>query len=66
MEIMGEAVNRIIKKEPGFDITNARRIIDTRNRIIHGYNSVSDDIIWSIVVIELPGLENEIDNLLRD
>ena len=66
IEIIGEAVNRIIKKEPGFEITNARRIIDTRNRIIHGYNSVSDDIIWSIVVIELPGLENEISNLLRD
>ncbi len=40
-------------------------IVDTRNRIIHGYDSVSDDIIWSIVMKELPGLENEIDNLLK-
>ena len=45
IEIIGEAVNRIFKKVPGFKITNARRIIDTRNRIIHGYDSVSDDII---------------------
>ncbi|MCK4852878.1 MAG: DUF86 domain-containing protein [Bacteroidales bacterium] len=48
----------MIKKQPGFEITNARRISDTRNRIIHGYSSVSDDIIWSIVVMELSGLEN--------
>lgn len=40
-------------------------IVDTRNRIIHGYDNVSDDIIWSIVMKELPGLENEIDNLLK-
>lgn len=65
IEIIGEAVNRIFKKKSGFEITNARRIIDTRNRIIHGYDSVSDDIIWSIVMRELPGLENEIDNLLK-
>ena len=65
IEIIGEAVNRIFKKKPGFKITNARRIVDTRNRIIHGYDSVSDDIIWSIVMKELPGLENEIDNLLK-
>ena len=66
IEIIGEAVNRIIKKDSGIEITKARRIVDTRNRIIHGYDSVSDDIIWSIVKIELPGLEKEIDNLLRD
>lgn len=66
IEIIGEAVNRIIKKESGIGIVNARRIVDTRNRIIHRYDSVSDDIIWSIVKIELPELEKEIDNLLTD
>ncbi len=66
IEIIGEAVNRIIKKDPDFEISNARRIIDTRNRIIHGYDSVSDEIIWSIVVKELPGLEDEIENLLAE
>jgi uncharacterized protein with HEPN domain len=45
IEIIGEAVKRILDKEPDFYITNARRIIDTRNRIIHGYDSISDDII---------------------
>lgn len=64
LEIIGEAVNRILKKDPQLKITNARRIVDTRNRIIHGYDSVSVDIIWSIIVRELPGLQKEIDALL--
>jgi uncharacterized protein with HEPN domain len=65
IEIIGEAVNRIIKANPDFSITNARKIIDTRNRIIHGYDSVSEDIIWAIVVRELGNLETEVDELLK-
>ena len=33
IEIIGEAVNRIIKVKPDFQISHARKIIDTRNRI---------------------------------
>ncbi|WP_307718908.1 HepT-like ribonuclease domain-containing protein [Schleiferia thermophila] len=65
IEIIGEAVNRIIKAYPEIPITNARKIIDTRNRIIHGYDSVSEDIIWAIVVRELGNLETEVDKLLK-
>lgn len=64
IEIIGEAVNRITKVDPEFPITNARKIIDTRNRIIHGYDSVSEDIIWAIVVSDLKNLETEVDQLL--
>lgn len=46
LEIIGEAINRITKKDNSFAIDNTRKIIDTRNRIIHGYDSVSDDLIW--------------------
>jgi uncharacterized protein with HEPN domain len=65
IEIIGEAVNRIIKANPEFPITHARKIIDTRNRIIHGYDSVSEEIIWAIVVNELGNLEKEVDDLLN-
>jgi uncharacterized protein with HEPN domain len=65
VEIIGEAANRIFKQQPGIQITNINKIIDTRNRIIHGYDSVSDDIIWSIVVKHLPKLEEEITDLLK-
>jgi len=65
VEIIGEAASRIIKKDPEIKITDIRKIIDTRNRIIHGYDSVSDDVIWSIVVKYLPKLEEEIADILR-
>lgn len=60
LEIIGEAMGRILKVEPDFPITTARQIIDTRNRIIHGYDDVSDQIIWTIVVLYLKGLQSEI------
>lgn len=66
VEIIGEAVSRILKMDPYIQIKNSRKIVDTRNRIIHGYDSVSEEIIWSIVVRDLPKLEIEINNLLED
>lgn len=65
IEIIGEAVSRILKSHPEIKITHARKIVDTRNRIIHGYDTVSEDIIWAIVIKDLPLLEKEIDKLLK-
>ena len=36
IEIIGEAVYRILKQQPDIKITNSQKIVDTRNRIIHG------------------------------
>jgi uncharacterized protein with HEPN domain len=66
LEIIGEAVNRILKKDPAIDIPDSRKIIDTRNRIIHGYDVVSDDIIWSILVRHLPMLKQQVEQLLQE
>jgi len=60
LEIIGEAVNRILKRDNNFEIENAQKIIGTRNRIIHGYDNVSDDMIWSIVINHLPKLKIEV------
>ncbi len=65
VEIIGEAANRILKQLPEIQITDIKKIIDTRNRIIHGYDSVSDEIIWSIVVKYLPILDKDITELLK-
>jgi uncharacterized protein with HEPN domain len=51
---------------PEIKITQARKIIDTRNRIIHGYDTVSKDIIWAIVSRDLIKLRQEIINLLDE
>ena len=53
-------MSRILKLQPTIAISNSRKIVDTRNRIIHGYDSVSDDVIWLIVVRYLPILLEEI------
>lgn len=60
IEIIGEAMSRILKLKSDIPISNARKIVDTRNRIIHGYDSVSIDIIWLIAVRYLPKLDQEV------
>ena len=64
IEIIGEAANRILNENSEIKITNVRKIVDTRNRIIHGYDTVSEDIIWSIVSNDIKKLRQEIINLL--
>jgi uncharacterized protein with HEPN domain len=64
--IIGEAVNQLSKIDETVLITNAKRIVATRNRIIHSYDNVSDDIIWAIIVKELSELEKEIEWLLKN
>jgi uncharacterized protein with HEPN domain len=64
IEIIGEAMSRIIKKDSTIQITNSRKLVDARNRIIHGYDSVSDEVIWGIVVRHIPVLRVEIARLL--
>ena len=66
VEIIGEAMSRILKQNTSLQISNSRKLVDVRNRIIHGYDSVSDEIIWGIVIRHLPVLQTEIENLLGD
>ncbi len=66
IEIIGEAVYRILKKGINTKITNARKIVDTRNQISHGYDKVSDDVIWAIVINHLPKLKSEVEGLLNE
>lgn len=61
IEIIGEALTRILKHDETITITNSRRIVDTRNRIIHGYYSVSDEVIK-----HLPVLRTEVKTLLNE
>ncbi|RYD54011.1 MAG: DUF86 domain-containing protein [Sphingobacteriales bacterium] len=64
LEIIGEAVNRMLNLQQDLPFTDARKIVDTRNRIIHGYDSVSDEVIWSIVTSNLPTLRLQVEAFL--
>ena len=64
LEIIGEATKRILEIEPAINISNARRIVNARNRIIHGYDDIDNVEIWSIIINNLPILKKEINGLL--
>lgn len=63
-EIMGEAINRIRKKDPTFEIPNAKEIINTRNRIIHGYDSVEKEFLWGLVLRHIPQLKKDVEHII--
>jgi len=65
MEIIGEAMSKILKMEPNIKIKYTRQIIDLRNKVIHAYDNVDDTIIWKIFIKDLPELKTEISHLLN-
>ncbi len=64
--IIGEATNKLLKDNPEIAITHAKAIIATRNRVIHDYAAVTDDVMWKIVINDLPKLKKEVTALLSD
>ena len=66
LEIIGEAMNRIITRDSSFEnkITNSKSIISLRNQVIHSYDNISDENIWSILITHLPILKVEIEIII--
>ena len=50
-------MNNVLKINPNIAITSARKIVDTRNFIIHAYDSLKPDILWGIVINHIPLLK---------
>lgn len=65
IEIMGEAMNQVLKLNPNIPITAARKVVDTRNFVIHAYDSLKPDILWGIVINHMPLLRREVEDLLN-
>lgn len=65
-EIIGEAMNRILKINPDIPISSARKIVNTRNLVIHSYDSLDKEILWGIVMRHLPILKAEIARVLHN
>nr|WP_262495906.1 HepT-like ribonuclease domain-containing protein [Pedobacter arcticus] len=66
LEIIGEALNRILKQNPEIadQITKSKAIISLRNQVIHAYDNISDENIWAILTKHLPLLKQEINSLI--
>ena len=61
---IGEAVNLLLKRMPEIAISNARKIVDTRNKLTHGYDEIENVQIWSILIKYLPVLKEEVEQLI--
>ncbi len=65
--IIGEALNRTALLEPNLTerIPELRQIVGLRNRVMHGYDAVDDEIVWDIVKNKLPSLDAQVAMILQ-
>jgi uncharacterized protein with HEPN domain len=68
LEIIGEAVNRLQRKEPAIadQISSYRKVIGLRNQIIHAYDNIDYELVWQIIQEFLPILKTEVEQLLDE
>lgn len=66
LEILGEACSRLAKLEPALIelVAGLKLAIDLRNRIIHGYDSVDDELVYLTVTEDLDALKGDLTRLL--
>jgi uncharacterized protein with HEPN domain len=67
-EIIGEALRQAADIDPELEkkISGTRRIIDFRNRLIHGYSGISTQVVWGIIEAHLPRLLSEVQELMEE
>jgi uncharacterized protein with HEPN domain len=65
-EIIGEAMNHLVKLDENIKISAKKLIIGMRNRVIHGYDKIDNVIIWGTIVKHLPLLKKEVTALLDE
>lgn len=58
-------MNNLLKINPAIPIPHARIIVDLRNKVIHGYDTIDETIIWKIIMKDIPLLQPEVENLLN-
>jgi uncharacterized protein with HEPN domain len=61
LELIGEAATHIPDhvRQSAHSI-DWRRIVATRNRLIHGYLGIDNDTLWSIIQTDIPALLNQL------
>ena len=64
LTILGEAAKRLKNISPNVEITDVDKIIGTRNKLIHGYDDISNEEVYAIVRKNLPDLTRELKKLL--
>jgi len=60
LEIMGEAIKKLIEIEPQIKLSSVRNSIGLRNRISHAYDSIENEMLWGIINRDVPKLKQEL------
>ena len=65
---IGEALNQLdrISPELAQRIPDARRIIGFRHKLVHDYDRINSEAVWSAAVNDLPGLRQAVRSLLDE
>lgn len=64
LELIGEAATHIPETiRANYPLIPWRKVIATRNRLIHGYLGIDNDTLWSIVRDDIPALLEKLDAL---
>jgi len=68
LEIVGEALQQANRFFPDAvdRISDSQQVIALRNRLIHGYSTVSDSLIWEVLENDIPVLLQEAQMLLDE
>ena len=66
IETIADALKDILQKQPGITLSNAQKIIDTQNSIVNDHQTVTDEMIWSIVINHLETLKAEVEKLINE
>ena len=66
LELIGEAATHIpdVIRE-SFTTIPWRQVVATRNRLIHGYIGIDNEILWSIIQDDIPFLLQELKRLIQ-
>ena len=65
LEIIAEAINRIDKLDQSVHISSKKQIVGMRNRVIHGYDKIDNEIIWGTIVRHIPILKKDVEELMK-
>ena len=66
MITIGEAMSLLLKESAEIAISNSRKIVDTRNRLTHGYDDIENLQVWNVIIKHLPILKAEVLKLLKE
>jgi uncharacterized protein with HEPN domain len=65
--IIGEAFVKLEEADPAQveNFPELRKIIGLRNRIVHGYDTLDEELVWDVVKNRLPVLQKQVEALLE-